>query len=473
MKTPLFLTLLLSVLIASACPFPLAAQSVDGKDSNATAPTVRVHLFGAAAPRAVAIRLQENRRAALFSGSSDRPLLELDAGATLRITQRGEELRIEGPDGRLYARSIRLRPERRDDPYAAAWRVKVEEGRRRPKARTYSGALTVTPSEGEELRLVNSVSLEPYVASVVASEYGFDDLEGNKAQAVAARTYVLRTLREKGMDHVLPDHVGAQVYRGAGQVTRQTRRATEATEGEVAVFEGRPIRAVYHASSGGHTANNDDVWDTRRSLPYLQARPDPYDDASPHHGWEISLDRSRLLDRLSDRYDGRIRGFRIAERSEDGRAARIELLRRGASSHVINGNDFRLFANRQTSGRGLRSTLFEAERQGDQYVFEGSGYGHGVGMSQYGARAMAQSGKSYREILSFYYPGVALAQIGTGTTDEPTAPSEDQFVLTDTTPLPATALPSSDPAIPQTSPPPTQRPVEEKQPASSKGRIGW
>ena len=169
-----------------------------------------------------------------------------------------------------------------------------------------------------------------------------------------------------------------------------------------------------------------------------------------------------------------MRGFVIAERSEDGRAAQIELLRRNGPNQTISGNDFRLFANRQADGRGLRSTLFEAERSGDRYVFEGSGYGHGVGMSQYGARAMAQAGKSYREILSFYYPGVSLAHL-----DRDDARGE---ALADATALP-TVQPASAPPSASNAPAPKattarasnkkKNDASEKSSSTSDERIGW
>lgn len=417
---------------AAGASHPLAAQPAAGSG----APPVRVRLLGEAAPRAVTIRLQEGRRAALFAGSADTPLMTLAGGDALTVGRRGGELRIDGPEGRLYARRLRLAPEGStragSEAGGGAWSVAVKEGRRRPDARTYAGALALAPAaEGEALRLVNTVAMTPYIAGVVASEYDLGDLEGSKAQAVAARTYLMYTLRRKGADHVLPDHVGAQVYRGAGRVTAQARRAARATRGEVAVHDGTPIRAVYHASSGGHTAANDDVWDAPGALPYLRARPDPYDEkSSPHYGWRVEVDRSRLLDRLSEREGERVQGFQIAERSDDGRVAQVELLQSGSDARM-SGNDFRLFANRQTGGQGVRSTLFEAERRGDEYVFTGSGYGHGVGMSQHGAHAMAQQGHSYREILSFYYPGARLAQLQGG------AAEEELPALTDATPLPA------------------------------------
>ena len=451
-----------------------AAAQTDG-----AAPSVRVHLFEEAAPRAFEIRLLDGRRAALFSENANSPLFELDGGETLQVRRRGDELLVDGPDGRLFAQTLRLAPTGNDPASsAAAWRVAVTDGQRSPEARSYAGALTLASVEGggAGLRLVNTVALEPYVASVVASEYGFDDLEGNKAQAVATRTYVLRTLRENGTDHVFADHVGAQVYRGAGRVTPPARRAAEATRGEVAVYEGAPIQAVYHSASGGHTARNNTVWDANEAPPYLRARPDPYTkNTSPHQDWRTTLDRSRLLDRLSERYGFRVRGFVIAERSEDGRAAQIELLRRNGPNQTISGNDFRLFANRQADGRGLRSTLFEAERSGDRYVFEGSGYGHGVGMSQYGARAMAQAGKSYREILSFYYPGVSLAHLdGDGARGE---------ALADATALP-TVQPASAPPSASNAPAPKattarasnnkkKNDASEKSSSTSDERIGW
>jgi len=472
---------------------PATAQSATADDET---PAVRVRLFAEAAPRAFEIRVAEGRRAALVSERSSNPLFELDGGETIRVHRRGGELRVDSPDGRLFAQSLRLAPvgENPADPSEAAWRVAVTEGRRRPEARSYAGTLTLRPAANDgELRLVNAVAMEPYVAGVVAGEYGFDDLEGNKAQAVAARTYVLRTLRDEGPGHVLADHTGAQVYRGAGRVTPPARRAAAATRGEVAVHEGTPIRAVYHSASGGHTAANDDVWDAARALPYLRAQPDPFTaETSPHTDWRTLLDRARLLDRLSKRHGFRVRGFRVAERSPDGRAARIALLRRGGDAKVISGNDFRLFANRQADGRGLRSTLFDAERDGDRYVFEGSGYGHGVGMSQYGAHTMAQNGKSYREILSFYYPGASLAHLdGDDDGDEKASPAaaggaSDLPALTDVTALPTVRPAGGDPAAaaaPSTSASATrvrdEREEEEEEKANeesssaSEERVGW
>lgn len=468
MKPIRFAVIAVLALLAAGTAPPLAAQPAESD-----APSVRVRLLGEAAPRAVTVRLQEGRRAALFAGSSESPLMRLTGGDALTVGRRGGELRIDGPDGRLFARRLRLAPTGEDASGKASggvWSVAVKEGKRRPDARTYAGTLALAPAEeGEALRLVNTVGLTPYIASVVASEYGLDDLEGSKAQAVAARTYLMHTLRQKGADHVLPDHVGAQVYRGAGRVTAQARRAARATHDEVAVYDGAPIRAVYHASSGGHTTANDNVWDATGALPYLRTQPDPYDEqSSPHYDWRVTLDRSRLLDRLSERQGERVSGFVVAERSDDGRVTQVELLQSGDDARMSS-NDFRLFANRQTGGRGIRSTLFEAERQGDRYVFTGSGYGHGVGMSQHGAHAMAQQGHSYREILSFYYPGVSLAQLQEdGGEDAP----QRLPALTDATPLPTAPAAGGD--APASVVEKVEGANKEESSESSSGeRIGW
>ncbi len=278
-----------------------------------------------------------------------------------------------------------------------------------PTERAYHGTLRVS-ADGDggrdPLRLVNAVWLEDYVASVVASEYPFPEIEGVKAQAVLARTYALKAKGQRG-DHDVVDHVGSQVYQGLGSETATTRRAAEATRGEVLTYRGSLVEAVYSSSSGGHTADNESVW-SGRPLPYLRGRQDPFDRAAPDHHWTTSVERDRLLRALSKRYGRTVTGIEIGERSREGRARSVRLL--GPRPQTVPANGFRITINAAFGSRLLRSTFFSARREGGRYVFEGRGFGHGVGMSQYGAREQARQGYGYRDILAFYFAETRIAR---------------------------------------------------------------
>ncbi len=436
MLRPLLTAGLAVLLVFCAAP-PVLAQS----DADETR-TVRVRLFDAEAPRAAVLRA-DGGPLDLLAGDPGSPLFRLERGEAITVNRRGEELRVVTPTGALFAQALRVVPVEDD----AAWSVEIAGG---PSARTYAGALALTPdpADAQALHLVNAAPLEAYVASVVAGEYGFDDLEGSKAMAVVARTYALHDAEKYGPGYDLVDHVGSQVYGGTEAVTPVAREAAESTRGEILTHRGAPIEAVYSASSGGHTANNEDVWDATEVLPYLRGKRDPYDGASPHKSWRTTVARSELLSRLSARHGFDARGFTIEDRSRDGRVSTVKILGPGGRSALMQANAFRLFVNEQTSGYGLRSTFFDAERRGDQYVFEGRGYGHGVGLSQYGAREMARQGYDYRDILSFYYTDVALETLD-GTLEDP---------------LPAAPLAQQ--------PPPRPERGEEKE-TPTKRRVGW
>ncbi len=365
----------------------LAAQPVD---------TLRVQLFTGFQPDVVAV--EPTATARIYAEDFVRPLLHLPAGTMLLVDRRGNELRLRTSEGTIFARWIRIYPEPGGHLRLTARRPGQTSG-----PFTYPGWLQIVP-DPSGLQIINHVALEDYVAAVLAREHHFDDLESSKALAVAIRTYTLRRLQTADM---LLDHAAHQMYEGIDRVTPLIREAVAQTRGEVLTYQGELIEAVYFASSGGHTTNNEDVWDGVPQ-PYLRGQPDPYDHNAPYRHWEATLPRDRLLEVLSRRYGTRITGFRIGTHSSDGRVATIELLRKRGDPLTIRANEFRLLVNAHFGRHTLRSTFFTARRQGDAYYFEGKGFGHGVGLSQYGALEMSRQGYSYRDILAFYYPGTEL-----------------------------------------------------------------
>ena len=352
------------------------------------------------------------------------PVLRISAQRSVTIGVRGQEVFLKRGKRGLYAPSLHLTSSRE-----AVWSLKLDNG----AVRTYSGGLRMEPDPKQQgtLLLVNVVPLEEYVASVVASEYPFeDDLEGAKAMAIVARTYALRASEkfDGAYDHV--DHTLSQVYRGRRAVTGTARRATAATRGEVLTHNGTLIEAVYFSSSGGHTANHEDVWNADRVLPYLRGRPDPYDRPSPHHEWTTRISRPKLLRALTRDQGFRVEGFLIADRTEVGRVRTIDLLRPDGTRHNIRANAFRLIISRAVPDANLKSTWFDARRDGASYVFEGRGYGHGVGLSQWGAHIMATKGADHEEILNFYNSDVHIERMDGVQVAPPVLPVADEQIDT-------------------------------------------
>jgi len=257
------------------------------------------------------------------------------------------------------------------------------------------------------LRVVNEVPLEAYVAGTVGREvYAFWSSETLKAQAVVSRTYALheRALRARRAFHVVGGTRG-QVYGGVDAESPAVLAATQATRGEYLAWRSKPILAVFHSASGGQTASAEEVWG--RAAPYLVSLPVENEEDSPDSYWRASISGTtlgRALARLGLQI-GTVREVRVVQRSSSGRALRVEV--RG------DGGDSKLGARELRSALGenvIRSTLFEIRPAEGGFTFVGAGHGHGVGMSQWGAEAMARRGADYRRILASFFPGTELSQ---------------------------------------------------------------
>jgi stage II sporulation protein D len=260
---------------------------------------------------------------------------------------------------------------------------------------------------GRGLLLVNELPLEDYVAGTLGREaYRRWHPEALKAHAVVTRTYALheRARRAREPWHLRGD-TGGQVYGGLDAESREVVGATRATRGEYLAFEGRPILAVYHSAAGGMTASAEEVWG--RPVPYLVSVEVAHEDESPDTYWRAAFPGTtlgRALAPVGVRV-GPVREVRVAGRSPSGRADRVRI-RGEAGEAELPARELR----RVLGERVIRSTLFDVRDAPEGFVFVGSGYGHGVGMSQWGAQAMAMRGAAYREILAVFYPGTKLVQ---------------------------------------------------------------
>ncbi len=340
-------------------------------------------------------------RVRLFRGNRSVRLAS-EGNLTVRLPGGGGELNV-GPSALVEVRSGRLAIAGRWTKTSSA-EVFSPTGMARLNGSPYRGRFAFRV-EGGGLLVINKLGLEGYLRGVVPKEMIPSwPIEALKAQAVAARTYVLYQMekrRDRSFD--VDATVLSQVYGGVRAERPSTDRAVAETRGQVLRSGNRLVLAYFHANSGGFTEDAGNVW--RVSLPYLRSVEDPYSsrrDSSWNYGLSLS-ELSRRLRRRGVRV-GRIERVVPLGRYRSGRikAFRVEGIRGSAR---VSGNRFRMGVG---AGR-MRSTLAELYKDGGRLVMRGRGFGHGVGMSQWGANVMAKRGMSYREILSFYYPGTRLS----------------------------------------------------------------
>lgn len=307
-------------------------------------------------------------------------------------------------------------------------------------AKPYRGSLIVQATVNG-LAVINVVGFEDYLRGVLPCEVSPSwPMESLKAQAVAARTYALANLGKHGRSGFdLCSGVDCQVYGGAQVESATTDQAVGATRGVVAVFNGQPIAALYHSSSGGYTEDSATVWNW--AVPYLKGVPD--DDPSPYANWTRQVPEDEFQAALKAAgYDiGRVTALTPASAGSSGRAAQWVIAGETGSARLSGEQLRRILSLKSTffvvsyrspsvDGPLSLSTGVEAASGPGQavvpavapigtasfgdapgaWVFYGHGWGHGVGMSQWGAMAMARGGHTYEEILQYYYQGISLVQ---------------------------------------------------------------
>lgn len=260
--------------------------------------------------------------------------------------------------------------------------------------------VTVRRSNGS----VINIEFEEYIIGVVSAEMpaAFHE-EALKAQAVLARTYALKTLER---NNILTDNSGTQNYKSNAELQslwgssyntyyNKIKKAVETTKGMYLTYNGEIIDAVYHSTSNGMTEDAKNVWGN--AVPYLVSVDSPYDSINSSFQKEITFTYAELTSKLgvtvtSDTI------FNILSRTSGNRVGMIQIAEKD-----FTGVEVRMLL-------GLRSTDFEIAKTESGVVITTKGYGHGVGMSQYGANGMAKNGSTYIQILKHYYKGVTLSQ---------------------------------------------------------------
>ena len=248
------------------------------------------------------------------------------------------------------------------------------------------------------LFLINELPLEEYIKNVVSAEVGADwDMEALKAQAVISRTYAMfQKLQNSNPNYDITSSVLHQVYKGANENARITY-AVMNTEGEVLTYNGRPIEAFYHSTSGDMTEAAEEVFG--KSYPYLKSVVGSCE-TSPYWIWERRIPVEEIEKVLN--VSG-IRDVRISSYTSTRRVKTVDVLH-GGGTVTVKATDLR----KMLGWNRLPSTNFSLSRDAGTFVFDGKGYGHGVGLCQWSSLEMARSGMNYRDILSYFYPGTVI-----------------------------------------------------------------
>lgn len=271
----------------------------------------------------------------------------------------------------------------------------------------YRGIIEINPHE-KGLLVVDELPLEDYLVGLINCEISSQwPMETIKAQAVIARSYALFQMeaRKNALYH-LESTVMDQVYDGCDIEDSRAARGVRDTAGEILTFDDKVIQAFYHSNCGGHTEASENVWGA--PLPYLQGVDCKYCLTGGAGKWEHAVQLKKLESLLRN---GGIQVFGLrnvkpGRRNKSGRLDELTLLS-AKGSMTITAVNFRKAIGYSI----IKSTSFDVKLIGDELFFSGAGYGHGVGLCQWGAKQRAEDGFNYREILSYYYPGTRLKKI--------------------------------------------------------------
>jgi stage II sporulation protein D len=277
----------------------------------------------------------------------------------------------------------------------------------------FSAAFPLELKNGSHvLSVVGIVPLEDYVAAAVAGESGsFKNVESLKAMAVAVRSYASHFGARheiEGYDFCDSTHCQALNFQRIGA---QARAAANSTRGELLWFDGVVAATFYHQNCGGAIADASEAWPAIHE-PYLKQHADSYCIRATPLPWRAQFDCEKLGAAL------RQQGLNVPEhwdmleivsRSSSGRALKLAFHQGTRPPQMISASSLRFAIGRAFGWNQVRSDLYETSTAGDAVIFNGRGAGHGIGLCQAGAEEMAREGKSYRQILAFYYPGTAVA----------------------------------------------------------------
>ena len=282
------------------------------------------------------------------------------------------------------------------------------------KIKIYRGALDIFRQENGQMLVINRVDLERYVRGVLYHEVSDKwPMEAMKAQAVATRTYALYQMQQnKDQLFDVTSDIYSQVYGGKKAERFRTTIASNRTRGQVLLFDNEILPAYFHSNSGGYTEDVRELW--KHDLPPLYGRADPFAEGAPSYVWKKNFRSKDVQEALEKAgYEvGLIKDIRVIERNKSGRIRFLEIESRSGIVTTMTGKKFREIVGPNK----IRSNFYDIVMQGYYFDLHGKGWGHGVGMCQWGAHNMAKQRKAYDQILTFYYPQTQLVDYRQGNT---------------------------------------------------------
>jgi stage II sporulation protein D len=283
----------------------------------------------------------------------------------------------------------------------------------------YRGKIQVS-SSNNSIDLINIVNLEDYVKGVLSREMPLgkndENYEALKALAVCVRTYAMRKTQDGKVYFDLYDDTHDQVYGGVDAENPLSNKAADETKNLILQYESEPALIYYNSTCGGYTESSENVF-TRNPVPYLitiKDGDDAYCKISPRFQWEEVYTRDEIVNRLKnysllDNSNYKLKDISINDKFESGRVSELEVKvvdEIGKQKSVLlKGNEIRSILRTADNKNILWSTMFDLSTNSNSVVLQGKGFGHGVGLCEWGAIALSRKGWKYKAILQHYYPG--------------------------------------------------------------------
>lgn len=266
----------------------------------------------------------------------------------------------------------------------------------------YRSAVQVLKNPAGSLTVVNEIDVEDYLKGVLPVEVDPTwPAEALKAQAVVSRTYaIFKNIENKDFPFTLSADVGSQVYKGKDVEHASSSQAVDETRGEILAYRGKIFPAFFHSTCGGWTTRSDYQWKID-SHPSLKGVECPFCRGAKYYSWQAEFSASDIQRHLArkGKVTSDIQNIKPEEVDSSGRPRYFKIEHK-AGAVKISANEFR----RALGVDQMRSTKVKVEKVGDRFLFKGRGWGHGVGLCQWGAKRMAELGYRYRDILRYYYP---------------------------------------------------------------------
>ncbi len=347
--------------------------------------------------------------APVYLKNGDAYVALVNPGNRLSLTSSGDEVEVEIEGKRFKGKNMQLVPGSPEQSVSY-------------KGELYRGSINLIPA-GSAINIVNQLSVEEYLKGVVPKEMptgkGDEYYEALKAFTICARTYTFSKLNENKKSYDVFADTRDQVYGGSGIEKEIVNKVVDETRGLILTFNDKPAVTFYHSTCGGYTEDAKNVF-PNKDLPYLVSVRDgdePYCSISPKFNWVETFPENTFVQRfvsagLLNNSEYTVTSLNINSKFKSGRINELEIDFSGRGGKFkavkIYGNNIRYVIRTADNKSILESNNFIISKDGNKIIINGRGYGHGVGLCQWGALEQSKEGRDFEEILSLYYPGTKI-----------------------------------------------------------------